>query len=276
VTQTATPGAQHDTATDNEQAPEPLRFSRPPQPVQTWPTVLVEGEPDHLQAVALALADDNRVGEVYWIDWTSGLGDQWTAGTRTRIVDRKRPEDWETQLRMIDHIAAHARSYLDRTGKPIAVVIDSATAIYAEQRRWARQQTNNVPKTKHALRQYPGLAVPIDGQVWDEIEDRHIHLMEALNGIPGISVLLATGKLRVVDRDGAALAVPEYRVDTHRLIPLRVHAHLRVDDTGTAYPRRVPPLWRDRLDPTTPATIGELVFDTLELDPLAAQHHTGS
>lgn len=254
--------------------PEPPHFSRLPAPQQTWPTILVEGEPDRIQSTALALADEERVGKIFWIDWNSGLADQWTAGTRIRVIDRKRPDDWDVQLKMIDHIAAYARSHLDSTGTPIAVIIDSATALYAEQRRWARYETNRVPKITRVLREYPGLAVPIDGQLWDEIEERHIHLMQALNSIPGISVLLATGKLRVVDSDGAALSVPEYRIDTHRVIHARAHAHLHVDDTGTAYARRVPPLWRDHLDPATATTIGELVFDTLKLDPTTAQHHT--
>lgn len=265
------------TAQAGPPAPDPSRptMGRVASPRQTWPTILVEGEPEHLQPTALALCGDSRLSEVLWVDWTSGLADQWAAGTPIRVIDRIKPDNWDIQLKMVDRIATHARQCLDHTGKPIAIAIDNMTDLYAEQRRWARQQTNNVPKIKHALRQYPGLAVPIDGQLWDEIEERHIHFMHALNSVPGISVLLAAGKLRVLDSEGAAVAVPEYRIDTHRAVPQRAHAHLRVDDTGAAYARRLPPLWRDRHDPATPTTIGTVVFDTMEFDPTVATHHTG-
>lgn len=256
--------------------PAPFQHSRLANPTPTWPAVLVEGDPDQLQNTALTLAHDERIGEVLWIDWASGWGDQWCDGTGIRLIDRPHPpDDWGKQLRMIDHIARYARSYLDATGVPIAVVIDSVTDLYAEQRRWARCVTNNVPKIKYALRQHPGLPVTIDGQVWDEIDDRISHFMQAINAIPGITVLLASGSLRATDKEGTALAVPEYHVSAHRLIPRRVHAHLRVDDTGAAYPRRVPPLWRDHIDREAPIDLGTLVFDVLGLDPATATHHTG-
>jgi hypothetical protein len=278
-----TPDTTPDTATAQPPAGEPstqpappaLTGARAPEPRMYWPTVLVEGDADYVQAAALTLADEQRVGEVVWIDWSSGLGDQWTHGTRVRLLDRLKPESWETQLKMIDHVARHGREFLDATGTPIAVIVDSASAIYGEQRRWARQQTNSLPKYRHALREHPGLPVPIDGQMWDEIEERHIHLMQALAGVPGVTVVLATGSLRVTDSEGSALVVPDYRIDAHRQVPRLAHVRMHVDESGKAYARRLPPLWRHRLDTEAPTTIGEVVFDLLQLDPATATHHVG-
>jgi len=254
----------------------PALPARAATPKTTWPAILIEGESDRPQDVALALADDDRVAEVFWIDWTSGLADQWANGSRVKILDRRQPTtDWDKQLGMLDRVAKYGRHVLDTTGKPIAVIIDSVTDLYAEHRRWARSAANNVPKVRHALSQFPGIDVPIPGHLWDEIENRQADFLRAVNGIPGITLLLASGALRVVDGDGAALAVPEYKVDAHRIILRRVHAQLRVDHTGAAFPVKVPPLWRDQVDRTQATTVAQLVFDLFGLDPATAIHHTG-
>lgn len=266
-------------ASTPQQAPPPAPTlpARPAAPSVTWPAILVEGESDKTQDVALALAADERVGELFWIDWASGLADQWVNGTRVNILDRPSPtSNWDRQLQMLDKIAEYGRHHLATTGKPIAVIVDSMSDLYSEHRRWARYEANNVPKIRAALRQYPGLAVPIDSNLWDEIESRQSDFLRAVNAIPGISMLLAAGSLRVTDGDGAALAVPEYRVDAHRIIQRRVHVDLRVDHIGLAYPVKVPPLWRDKVDPAAPLTISELVFDVFGLDPKATVHHIGN
>jgi len=258
------------------QRPAPVLPARAATPQTTWPAILIEGEPDRPQDVALALAGDDRIGQLIWVDWASGLADQWVAGTAATILDRPQPTaNWDKQLLMLDKIAEYGRHQLDTTGKPIAVIIDSVTDLYAEHRRWARSEANNVPKVRAALQQYPGLSVPITDALWDEIENRQADFLRAINGVPGISLLLASGSLRVADGEGAALAAPEYKVEVHRIIQRRVHAHLRVDHTGGAIPVKVPPLWRDKVDRTQATTVAQLIFDVFDLDPATAVHHTG-
>ncbi len=250
--------------------------ARAAKPQVTWQVLLVEGDSPGIQLTALALAEDPRISECIWIDWTSGLADQWV-GTRqrTRILDRPQPCNWDAQLKMLDRVAAYARAKVDATGKPIAVVVDSMTAVKREMLRWARTQANNVPKVRASLREYPGLHVELGSALWDEVDRRHTQFVQKAHAIPGVTVLLSHGAMRVTDGSDTALVLPDYKIDVHRAVTAGVHTHVRVDPQRRAYPTRVPPMWLDRVDPAAAVTLGDLVFGTFGLDPATAVHHTG-
>lgn len=256
--------------------------TRKPSGVVPWPFLLLEGpEKSGKSWMAAELSASPKVSKMYWLEVGSeGTADQYGAipGVDYEIVEHNGTR--QSVVSAIQDIRVEAQRALDEGLPPVAVVVDSANAVWDLYKEWADQRARTSKYGRKILESDPNADVPIDRGHWTYVTDSYYEqFIEPLKRFPGIAVVTARGK-EVSSTDDNGRPIPnsrEYKVEGQKNLGFDAHAWIRLSRSG-------PPTvvgMRSVNRPIRPGadspiqdrnlSLEKFIFDVLGCDPATAE-----
>ncbi|MCM6777745.1 AAA family ATPase [Nocardia sp. CDC159] len=249
----------------------PLR-TRKPTGAPSWPLILLEGaEKSGKSWAAAEFTASERIGRSLWLDLGEGIADEYAAIPGADYDVIMHDGTWHDILGQVTEAHAEARQALAAGEKPVLLVIDSMTALWALLKDWVHQRARSSRWAQRKLADDPNFEIRPSTNLWNDANDRHEQLMRLLMTFPGPVVMTARGKeVAVIDAGGNPIqGEKEYRVEAQKSISYQATAWVRMTrDT----PPTIVGLWSvnhrvrpgvDQPQPLPEFSLEWLVFDLL-------------
>lgn len=252
--------------------------SRKPTGRVPWPMILVEGGEKSGKSWAFAqLTGSPRIGQSFWLDLGEGTAEEYglVPGARFEILNHD--GTYAQILTRVREVKALARWAVDNGQPPVALCIDTISDIWEGLKDWAAD------RARARRKKGPDEEVTVSMDLWNDSGTRYRRLMTELLTFPGIVVLLARGKeVALVEGGKPVEGKKDYRVEGHKTLAYDATAWVRLSRTGRPQvigARSVHAGIRAGRDEPKEIKSKEaddrllewLIFDTLRLDPQAAQ-----
>jgi AAA domain len=253
--------------------------TRPPTRRVPWPLILIEGGEKSGKSWACAeLSASPRVGQTYWLDLGEGAGDEYGAipGARYLVIDHD--GSWADIIGQVEAVRDEARRAADAGQKPVAIVIDSATAIWDMLKDWVTARAKRYDSNQRKLRANPDAEIQIPMNLWNDANARWRRLMTILMTFPGIAVVTARGKdVAALDSGGRPIAnTKEYKVEGQKNLAFDATAWVRVSRdqepiiVGARSVHAGVRPGTDRPRPIANFSLDWLIFEHLRCDPTSS------
>jgi hypothetical protein len=246
-----------------------------------WPCILLEGEEKAGKSWSLAqFSSSDKIGALYWIDLNEGAGDEYGAvpGARYQLVEHD--GSYAAVLAAVQAVKAEARRASDAGEPPVALGIDTGSAIWDGLKDWASDRAAKSARNRELLKRDPNAEITISQNLWNDAGSRWRKLQTELLTFPGIVVVTARGKeVTEVDANGRPVEGQKtWSVQTHREFPYAATVWMRLRRGRRPLivgARSVHVGIKPNTDPAKevadPAATGRLlewlVFDALQCDP---------
>jgi hypothetical protein len=212
-----------------------------PDGAMPWPLTLVEGEEHSGKTwdLVVFLKQCDKIGEAYWIALDeSGHARMYGGrlpGKPFELV-RLKTGDYNEVLDVVRKIKAHAEAQHAAGEKPVALVIDTISGIWAGLHDWVNSRHRETRGVKRLLADDPNADVGRAGRnLWNDAEARWTALVRELKTFPGLVIVSARGKeISATDPQTGQPAVDErkkpirtWSVETHKEFKFYVDVWLR-------------------------------------------------
>jgi hypothetical protein len=247
-----------------------------------WPLILLEGSEKAGKSWSIAeFSRSERIGTLYWIDLNEGAAEEYGAvpGANYQVVELD-TGDYHEVLHVLEVLHKEATRARDAGEKPVALGIDSGTAIWNGLKDWASGRARSSSRGRSLLRADPHAEVKISTTIWNDAGNRWRKIQTLLVTFPGPVIITARGKeVAVIGPDGNPVEGQKtWSVECHRDLPFTATAWVRMQRTAppTVIGARsvhagIKPGADDPKPIEDPRAEGRLVewliFDALRVDP---------
>jgi hypothetical protein len=200
-----------------------------------WPLILLEGQEKSGRSWSIAeFSKSDRIGTLYWIDLNEGAAEEYGAipGANYQVVEMD-TGDYHELLHVLELLHKEASRARDAGEKPVALGIDSGTAIWAGLKDWASSRARSSSRGQSLLRKDPHAEVKISTTHWNDAASRWRKIQTLLATFPGPVIITARGKeVAVIGPDGNPVeGQREWSVDCHKELPYTATAWVRMQRT---------------------------------------------
>jgi hypothetical protein len=201
-----------------------------------WPLILLEGQEKSGRSWSIAeFSKSDRIGTLYWIDLNEGAAEEYGAipGANYQVVEMD-TGDYHELLHVLELLHKEASRARDAGEKPVALGIDSGTAIWAGLKDWASSRARSSSRGQSLLRRDPHAEVKISTNLWNDSAQRWRKIQTLLATFPGPVIITARGKeVAVIGPDGNPVeGQREWSVDCHKELPYTATAWVRMQRTS--------------------------------------------
>jgi len=201
-----------------EPASGPLRLRPAPQ-YTPWPVVLLSGPSGSGKTHNLAaFSSDRRIAGAFLVEWGEADADIYVASGAPQLHVIDHDGSWPDILGQIAAASAASRSSLDEYGMPYALFIDSISSPWTQVMAWAHDRPRRSMRGQAVLASDPDSALEPGFSGWQEANDRHAELMDAVMSFPGPVVLSARGReaIDVDQSSGTPTGRMIYKTEGHK------------------------------------------------------------
>lgn len=201
-----------------------------------WPLILLEGSEKAGKSWSIAeFSRSERIGTLYWIDLNEGAAEEYGAipGADYQVVELS-TGDYHEVLHAIELIHKEAERARDAGEKPVALGIDSGTAIWNGLKDWASSRARDSSRGRSLLAKDPHAEVKISTTLWNDAGARWRKIQTLLATFPGPVVITARGKeVAVIGPDGNPIEGQKtWSVDCHKDLPFTATVWVRMQRTA--------------------------------------------
>jgi hypothetical protein len=201
-----------------------------------WPLILLEGQEKSGRSWSIAeFSKSDKIGTLYWIDLNEGAAEEYGAipGANYQVVEMD-TGDYHELLHVLELLHKEASRARDAGEKPVALGIDSGTAIWAGLKDWASSRARSSSRGQALLRKDPHAEVKISTNLWNDSAQRWRKIQTLLATFPGPVIITARGKeVAVIGPDGNPVeGQREWSVDCHKELPYTATAWVRMQRTS--------------------------------------------
>lgn len=196
----------------------PLRL-RPAVETVPWPVVLLTGPAGagktHMIAEAAA---SEAVSGVLLLEWGTQGADSYAACGAERLHRIDHDGSWEDIVGQVLAAAEYCREALGRGEAPYLLAVDSITSAWTQVMGWAHDRPRTSLRGQAMLGADPDAVLEPGFGGWQDANDRHAELMDAVLGFPGPVVLAARGRevTEVDPSTGVPTGRMAYKTEGHK------------------------------------------------------------
>jgi hypothetical protein len=211
--------------------PTPQLAIRKPTGEPPYPAVLVEGpEKSGKGHNAALLTASMRVGQVFWLDWGEGSGDEYAdiPGASCELIVHD--GSWASITGQLAAVAAEAARALEASEAPVLLVVDSFSAEWEALKTYADHRARQSPSARRKLEKNPDAEISVPLNIWGDVHTKNYQLMRMLMTFPCIVVITARGKeTAALDGDGRPIPNEKsYKVEGHKNLAYDASAWVRL------------------------------------------------
>ncbi|MFI7467390.1 hypothetical protein [Nonomuraea sp. NPDC049646] len=208
--------------------------ARPPNCLVPPPSILIEGgEKSGKSWLCAELTASPLVGDSFWLDLGEAAGDEYGDAITGQITYQMLQHDgsWHSIMQRVREVHAHAAAVRAAGGKPVVLVVDSASAMWDMLKTWADVRARSSRKNRAILERDPNAEITVPPNVWTDVHHRrHIEFLKMLITFEGILLITARGRETAkIGKDGnPVVGETDYKIESQRDIPFAVTAHVRM------------------------------------------------
>lgn len=182
------------------------------------------------------------------------------------------------QMEQMQAVWAEAERAQKAGEKPVGLVVDTATAFWAQLSDWVDARARKTKTNARKLAEDPNALIKAPNNLWNDANDRHADAVRLWQSFPGPVILIAGGReVAVIGPDGNPVEGEKtWKVEAQNRLPYAATAWVRVLRSGpplligaqSIYIGMVP--GEDEPEPMPDFTIEDFIFNRLRCDPATA------